>query len=306
MYHWDTMINNKCKKIKEYKEHRKLNAPQCCEYRNCDKLPMFYFVTTDKWCCSKNAKQCPSNKEKSKQTVKLKYGVDNISQLRSVKTQKIKTYLENYGVSNPLKSNEIKKIDTCIEKYGVKNPSQSAEVKIKRNNKFLEKYNGHPLADLTLISRRKQTMLERYDVDNYGKTQAHKDNLIEYYNSLSDEVIDEKTHRTLQTKFKLGIITNPMLKSKFERYYIDVRNLSDRNYKKHKSLINPNNSNRGRTLYHLDHIFSIKDGFENNVPVEVISHRSNLRMLKYDENIVKGGCSDKSLSALFEDFYRNT
>lgn len=302
------MINNKCKKIKEYKEYRKLNAPKCCEYRNCDRIPLFYFVTTDKWCCSANAKQCPANKDKSRQTVRLKYGVDNISQLECIKKQKITTCLENYGVPNPSKSHKlkIKKINTSIIKYGVENPSQNAEVKIKRNNTFLEKYDGHPLSNSKLILQRKQTMLERYGVDNYGKTQEHKDNLTEYYNSLSDEVIDEKTHRTLQTKFKLGIITDPLLKSKFERYYIDVRNLSNRNYKKNKSSINPNGSNRGRTLYHLDHIFSIKDGFDKNIPVEVISHRSNLRMLKYDENIVKGGCSDKSLSVLFEDFYRNT
>lgn len=98
------------------------------------------------------------------------------------------------------------------------------------------------------------------------------------------------------------IVTDPELKSGFEIYYNSVRNLSDRNYKKHKTLINPCNFSRGRTSYHLDHIFSIKEAYENNVPVEVVSHMSNLRMLKYDENIAKGGLSDKSLSELFEDY----
>lgn len=92
--------------------------------------------------------------------------------------------------------------------------------------------------------------------------------------------------------------------SVFEIYYNLVRNLSDRNYKKHKTLINPCNFRRGRTSYHLDHIFSIKEAYENIVPVEVVSHMSNLQMLKYDVNIAKGGLSNKSLSDLFEDYRR--
>jgi len=291
---------------KEYSQSRLSNKPAICEYGCCNS-PIRYFPTTDKWCCSDNAKRCPANKQKSKQTVQDKYGVDNISQLISVKKQKISTCLENYGVTNPLKSTVVKlKVETTnISRYGVKNVSQNTDIQNRRNDTFLEKFGNHPLKCNEIIQKRKDTLIENYGVDNFGKTEEHRDYMVEYHASLSDADITERTHRTLQTKFRSGIITDPLLKSKFERYYIDVRNLSDRNYKKHKISINPNNSNRGRTLYHLDHIFSIKDGFENNVPVEVISHRSNLRMLKYDENIVKGGCSDKSLSALFEDFYRN-
>jgi hypothetical protein len=126
--------------------------------------------------------------------------------------------------------------------------------------------------------------------------------MVEYYNLLSEEERTQITDKILRTKFKKGLITDPALKFDFEIYYNAVRNLSDRNYKKHKDLINPCNFSRGRTSYHLDHIFSIKEAYENNVPVEVVSHVSNLRMLKYDENIAKGGLSGKSLSELFEDY----
>ena len=177
-----------------------------------------------------------------------------------------------------------------------------SEVKNKRNNTFLEKYNGHPLADPTLVSQRKNTMLEKYGVDNFGKTSEHKVMITEYNTSLSEEERTHITDKILKTKFNKGIITDPSLKSEFEIYYNAVRNLSDRNYKKHKALINPCNFSRGRTSYHLDHIFSIKEAYENNVPVEVVSHVSNLQMLKYDVNIAKGGLSDKSLSELFEDY----
>jgi hypothetical protein len=288
---------------KQYTYARSVERPSACEY-GCNNPANKYFPTTDKWCCSENAKRCPANKEKSKQTVKLKYGVDNISQIASIKQQKIDTCMENYGASNPLKSNEIKekRVKTNIRKYSVKNPSQSAAVNTKRNNTFLEKYDSHPLAAPSLILQRKKTMLAKYGVDNYGKTEQHKIAINNYNNLLSEEERTQITGKILKTKFDKGIITDPELKSDFEIYYNAVRNLSDRNYKKHKSLINPCNFSRGRTSYHLDHIFSIKEAYENNVPVEVVSHVSNLRMLKYDENIAKGGLSGKSLFELFEDY----
>lgn len=288
---------------KQYIHGRSITMPDMCEY-GCNNCPSTYFPTTDKWCCSLNAKQCPANKLKARQTVKEKYGVDNISQLAPIKQQKKDTCLENYGVTNPLKSTELKekRNNTNIEKYGVKNPSQNIEINAKRNNTFLKKYNGHPLADPILMAQRKHTMLEKYGFDNYGKTEQHRIAMVDYYNSLPEEERTQLTGKILKTKFNRGIITDPALKTDFEIYYTAVRNLSDRNYKKHKSLINPCNFSRGRTSYHLDHIFSIKDAYENNVPVEVVSHESNLRMLKYDENIAKGGLSGKSLSRLFEDY----
>lgn len=284
---------------KEYIQDRLLTKPAMCEYGCCN--PAFkYFPTTDRWCCSENAKRCSANKQKVKLTVQSKYGVDNISQLASVKLQKKNTY----NVDDKTKQESIKESrkNTCLKKYGVKNASQHAEVKNKRNNTFLEKYNGHPLADPTLVLQRKNTMLEKYGVDNFGKTAEHKVMITEYNTSLSEEERTHITEKILKTKFNKGIITDPLLKSDFETYYNAVRNLSDRNYKKHKTLINPCNFCRGRTSYHLDHIFSIKEAYENNVPVEVVSHVSNLRMLKYDKNIAKGGLSDKSLSDLFKDF----
>lgn len=54
-------------------------------------------------------------------TIREKYGVDNISQIDSVKIKKEQTLLVNYGVTHPLKSDEIKnKVkNTLIERYGV-------------------------------------------------------------------------------------------------------------------------------------------------------------------------------------------
>ena len=70
------------------------------------------------------------------------------------------------------------------------------------------------------------------------------------------------------------------------------------NYKKNKKTINPNNLKRGVTDYHLDHIYSIHDGFKNNIPTYIISDIKNLRMIKYDLNLKKGKRSDISIDDL--------
>lgn len=58
---------------------------------------------------------------------------------------------------------------------------------------------------------------------------------------------------------------------------------------------------RGRNSgYELDHIYSIFDGFSNNVDPKVISHRKNLRIIPTEINRQKGSRSDISLKELYE------
>ena len=52
---------------------------------------------------------------------------------------------------------------------------------------------------------------------------------------------------------------------------------------------------------HVDHIFSVAEGFRQGVPPEVIGHRANLRMLSAVENKSKGSRCDKTLEQLHED-----
>jgi G:T-mismatch repair DNA endonuclease (very short patch repair protein) len=48
------------------------------------------------------------SQKKYKKTCNKKYGVDNVSQLESIKNKKSKTFLEHYGVDNIWKSNDFK------------------------------------------------------------------------------------------------------------------------------------------------------------------------------------------------------
>lgn len=80
-------------------------------------------------------------------------------------------------------------------------------------------------------------------------------------------------------------------KKGFDQYSHEVRVLTERTYREHKSFINPNNHIRALSgidgAYHLDHIISIKYCFSNNIPVELCSHRDNLRIIPWKKNAIK-------------------
>ena len=80
---------------------------------------------------------------------------------------------------------------------------------------------------------------------------------------------------------------DPEKVKQFKEYQRLVFNLTQRNYTKYKHLIE-NSSLRGKNRgYELDHMFSISDGFENNIEPEVVAHWKNLRVIPTIENLTK-------------------
>lgn len=77
----------------------------------------------------------------------------------------------------------------------------------------------------------------------------------------------------------------------YKRYAGKVHTLTRKTYKLYKEEINPDD--HPRTLcgveggYQLDHIITIKFGFENNIPPEVLAEKDNLRMLPWKENLMR-------------------
>jgi hypothetical protein len=77
-----------------------------------------------------------------------------------------------------------------------------------------------------------------------------------------------------------------------------ARSRSYSNYNLHKDEINPDDLPSGINKYHLDHRYSIHDGFHNTVPIELIADKKNLQVLSANENLKKGTQSDIRLSDL--------
>jgi hypothetical protein len=82
-------------------------------------------------------------------------------------------------------------------------------------------------------------------------------------------------------------------------YRKTVYKMSERSYKKYKNIVNPNNLPRGRNQYHLDHKFSVLDGFRNCISPYVMANPMNLQMLSESENISKDYHSAITMEDLF-------
>jgi hypothetical protein len=107
------------------------------------------------------------------------------------------------------------------------------------------------------------------------------------------------TQKAIITKINKKIISDK--KNDFELYkwlvwyYTKLNNLSE--------LENYNNRGRAKkntNNYHLDHRYSIINGYHNNVPPNIIGHLKNIHFIHYQENIKKGHKNYISLKELYE------
>ena len=82
--------------------------------------------------------------------------------------------------------------------------------------------------------------------------------------------------------------------------------LTNMNYSKYKFIINPKKLKRGFRSYHLDHIFTVMEGFRLNIDPEIISNPYNLQMLWWKKNIIKSDRNWQSEKKLYQGYARYT
>tara|TARA_R110002153_G_scaffold273955_1_gene446218 strand:+ start:94 stop:804 length:711 start_codon:yes stop_codon:yes gene_type:complete len=100
--------------------------------------------------------------------------------------------------------------------------------------------------------------------------------------------------RMLEHKIQTGQIRHPDLIPERDQYKLDVWRYTERSYKKHMITEKRDRHN------HLDHVYSINDGFNNNVPPEIIGSIMNLRVISGQSNRSKSNKSDITLDELME------
>ena len=94
--------------------------------------------------------------------------------------------------------------------------------------------------------------------------------------------------------------------NKFEKYSRKVRSLTRFVFNKNKSLIDIDGlKSLYPSDYHIDHIYSISDGFLNNIDPKIISSVNNLRVITKVENLKKGRNSNLTLEKLLELYNKN-
>lgn len=131
-----------------------------------------------------------------------------------------------------------------------------------------------------------QTCTKRYGTSHWMKTEEHK---------ARQSVI---SRNAMQQKYPITINNRS-----WRQYSAAVRYMTNKVYALHKDILDPLRKRGGndKDAWVIDHVYSVYDGFANNVPIDVICHVTNLKLLSKPANSAKHYRSDKTLSDLYED-----
>ena len=134
--------------------------------------------------------------------------------------------------------------------------------------------------------KKKDSALKKYGVDNVSKAVSVKA-------IIGKKAVDrwEKEYAKLGSAFPLPVKAYQKLVSRF----------TELSYRTHKDLIDPTNVRSND--WHLDHKFSIYEGYRHGVPPEIIGHHANLCILDSVSNsAIKNKKCSITLSQLFENY----
>lgn len=134
-------------------------------------------------------------------------------------------------------------------------------------------------------------------INRYGKEHYHRTG-IQLNQSLTREVRNSNQEKTRITQIKNKKWIPDDLISPWERYKRIVRKIS--NSQPLDTLLNYDKRGFSKGKYNLDHIYSVYDGFINNIDPEIIGNIKNLRYITFEENRLKSHRSDVTIEKLME------
>jgi len=291
------------------------NCPKCGELQSYTTKNRLECSIRENWVCNK----CSSTHQKKIYSNEI---INNVVELynNGISFSKISTLLKvnRDNIKNILKEKNIwvENRDTLRKEFN--------DVEI---NDILIKYkNGMSVREICKIYNVSKTPIQRI-LKDYGvlresrsngvkinlteeQTEKIKDLYLNEYKSSSDisehlgltkSFIDKYLskcgfRRTTSEGVSVGLVRRYRDISYGD--YLKIEN----DYKKYKSDVMkvtnqqpinelPNYDRRGNSgndgVYHLDHKFSIMEGFKNNVPAEIIGNIKNLEFIPWEENIKK-------------------
>lgn len=157
-------------------------------------------------------------------------------------------------------------------------------------------------------------------LNGYSETDAIK-KVSQYQDNVSLEAIQERYKCSIENAYKIqdeifkkienskilnGYNLDKAYLADFYLYKKEVLKQSERTYKLYKNEIDSTNIRgvKNNIEHHLDHIVSIKDGFINSVPTEIISSKYNLKILSLTDNCKKQCRSEGKIEDLIK-LYEN-
>ena len=132
---------------------------------------------------------------------------------------------------------------------------------------------------------REATMHKKYGVKNASHREESKQLISKSKTLYWKEYYNNKD-------FTIGRLSKEQYRHRAQQY-------AETQYSRFRNQIDPEGLRSKE--YHLDHVYSISDGFVNDVPIDVISDVSNLIIISANENLSKNKSSNKTLEQLYED-----
>lgn len=185
---------------------------------------------------------------------------------------------------------------TNLAKYGAEHPMSNNAVclsaRSKRQATFDVRFGGHPMKDPVVSGKASRTWAAK-SPDEITEIMKKKAETYGYTNPFSQPGIKDAIK---QTRIRKGQWVPDEKLSDWMLYRRLVWKLTERSFRANKLALDPE-AKRGPN-YHLDHKYSIRDGFLNGVRPEALSHSANLQIKDRRSNQSKGGSSEITLAEL--------
>jgi hypothetical protein len=242
--------------------------------------------------------------EKSVRTNLDKFGNTNAMQNDVVKDKLAKKNIDKFGARSPFGNTDIQeKIKaTNLERYGVENVFHDPAIFQKRKDTMIIRY-GHESAFGNAIVRQKsmETKINRTAADYYYIHDQSDQTIDLIYEDRDPNWFENVKNAWIENRFN-----NPRHPFSIQRAYRNKVNYwTEKNIREYSYLLNADILSREYWQNHVDHIFSIRDGYLFNVPAEIIGHWTNLRLIPRIQNQRKSGKSERTLEEVIALFKAN-
>lgn len=246
-----------------------------------------------------------------------KYGVECTFLVPEFQEKIKRTNLDRYGEEKPSRSPiiQMKVKSTNLLRFGFDSPMKNPDILKKREETFRIRWGGVGLASPTIRRKYEETCLARYGNANVTQTDWFRSMYVETFmrkygvdNPMKVKEFLEKAEKRSHDSYMMrvhGISYQEWLtfmQNEYEEYRRIVRRVTSS-----QPLSNLDDiDKRSKMGYHLDHNYSISQGFRDSVPPEMIGNIINLRMIPWKDNIIKGDKCDISLEEIHALFLEHT
>lgn len=204
------------------------------------------------------------------------------------------TLLERYGTTDRFSINNGRE-------RGLQKCNNDEDISRKRKETCKQKYGGDtPFHSMEFQESLKDIIEEKYGVRNISYLQETKDKISEKNLVIctSDEMknrrnkLDNNGETSIDKQKKTNIMNGKWVadeyKSDYELYHRNVWKITKKqDLKSLQNIEKRGHITFDENAYHLDHKFSIIEGFVQNIPIEIIGDIINLEMIHNKENARK-------------------